>query len=556
MILNCLTSKRKPLFSILFTVFLFNYHINCFGQQPGGDSVPSPKFWLISTSQKAWKSFYDTPKYIEFGSAVNNIQNINYNLAIEFSTTIKTIKLSNIKPVVIISVFYPKSNNLPSLSSFYTVKYNDAELITQLYNGIQDTNKIFVDNKYPITGKNISTAMKVSPAYFSGYPAIDLSNPKGNKKETSINMSFDGYCPEMLVYETTLSPEQLWKVQTYFAIKYGITLDRSYLGFDGDTLWNASKREGFHHRVCAIGKYVSGGITQRISNTTYEDGKYDAYNNSADGANRSVTIGFDTTTFKNFPDKSFLLWGDDNNPSLTPTTEMKINGADSGKIIEVVKRTWLLQNAQNIQLPTRVELGGSLKETLGKDYCYLMVKLDGGLDSSDIYPLDKKMENKKWYREGVIWKNGVDSFSFGRVSKLVFRNTGAFCKEECGTETNGYLFKLKNLYWIPGVDNCREDKVVGYSYRTKGSTKSICNIPDILKASIAPLEIEFYFSGGIGPYKYQIDGKEFKNLSPPKLYNGFNIGLISDPDLTTGEHKIVLTDMTRQKSETLTVNVL
>lgn len=84
----------------------------------------------------------------------------------------------------------------------------------------------------------------------------------------------DAEIAEVIVFNSTLSNADLSKVQSYVAIKYGITLDASGGGIDGDytasdgqLLWNASVNNQYHNDVIGIGRDDIQGLLQKQSHT-------------------------------------------------------------------------------------------------------------------------------------------------------------------------------------------------------------------------------------------------------------------------------------------------
>ena len=46
-----------------------------------------------------------------------------------------------------------------------------------------------------------------------------------------------------------LTPDERRKVESYLAVKYGITLKGSYLDSDGNLTWDMAENQAYHHRV-------------------------------------------------------------------------------------------------------------------------------------------------------------------------------------------------------------------------------------------------------------------------------------------------------------------
>lgn len=116
--------------------------------------------------------------------------------------------------------------------------------------------------------------------------------------------SADSIC-ESIVYSRMLSNCERQKIDTYLALKYGVTLDQtapsSYVGSDGRVVWNAVTDADFSH-------HIFGLCHDTISNL------YSTETTSAEDINL-LKIGADTIS-----PMSYVVCGDDNN-SLKYTRE-------------------------------------------------------------------------------------------------------------------------------------------------------------------------------------------------------------------------------------------
>ena len=91
----------------------------------------------------------------------------------------------------------------------------------------------------------------------------------GNWAASNINEPF-GNIAETIIYDSpTISDADDAKIQSYLAIKYGITLDQttaqSYVNSEGDTIWNASANAGFNSDIFGIGRDDNSNLDQRVS---------------------------------------------------------------------------------------------------------------------------------------------------------------------------------------------------------------------------------------------------------------------------------------------------
>lgn len=89
--------------------------------------------------------------------------------------------------------------------------------------------------------------------------------------------NFIGDIPEVVMFNSVLSPTDKHKVNSYLALKYGITLDQGsaqdYLASDGSAkIWDASNAaSGFNHDIFGIGKDAESDLDQRVSKSVNDN---------------------------------------------------------------------------------------------------------------------------------------------------------------------------------------------------------------------------------------------------------------------------------------------
>ncbi|MDC9721395.1 MAG: choice-of-anchor D domain-containing protein [Urechidicola sp.] len=99
------------------------------------------------------------------------------------------------------------------------------------------------------------------------------------------------------------------RVQSYLAIKYGITLgvngtSQDYVDSDGSVIWDQSVNNGYNHDIAGIGRDDAADLSQKQSKTV----------NTSDDITMGLseiatTNNTNTNTFTS--DKDFLVWGND-----------------------------------------------------------------------------------------------------------------------------------------------------------------------------------------------------------------------------------------------------
>lgn len=150
--------------------------------------------------------------------------------------------------------------------------------------------------------------------------------------------AFEGQLNEILIFEDPLTEDELDKVETYLAIKYGSTYakgGRDYKNSSGNTVWSASANAGFHYNIAGIGRDVAGALYQKQSWSTNPGdqiliGVGGLANTNADN---SGTLS----------DGQFLIWGD-NNAAKVPT----VSTTDFSGVTHHFAAIWKVQNTGGV----------------------------------------------------------------------------------------------------------------------------------------------------------------------------------------------------------------
>jgi gliding motility-associated-like protein len=130
------------------------------------------------------------------------------------------------------------------------------------------------------------------------------------------NELFNGCLGEMITYNTILSDADINKVESYLALKYGITLSQnsafgsygaSYRSSGGLVIWDATANTGYSNCITGIGRDDASGFLQKQSRSVH-------YNSLAYVFNGTTGAAFPSTNSANSSvistDASFLLIGD------------------------------------------------------------------------------------------------------------------------------------------------------------------------------------------------------------------------------------------------------
>ncbi len=138
---------------------------------------------------------------------------------------------------------------------------------------------------------------------------------------------FCGWCPELLVFGRMLTPWERVRVESYLALKYGISLDGSYF-YRNLLLWDVD--DIYQHRVTGIIRDLREYLHIPISTTSYEESPRASILPSNDSHFRRDSYGM-TSAYRllamgrifsdDHPQLSYMMWGDNGGPIHTTSSE-------------------------------------------------------------------------------------------------------------------------------------------------------------------------------------------------------------------------------------------
>ncbi len=113
-----------------------------------------------------------------------------------------------------------------------------------------------------------------------------------------------GRVPEVAYYNSVLTDNERNRVDTYFGIKYGLTLDHDYLSGSSVKIWDKTANSAYHNGVFGIGRDDCQGLNQKQSKSTNAGSIVTIGNNN-------VIVATNAANTNNFTaDKSFEIIGD------------------------------------------------------------------------------------------------------------------------------------------------------------------------------------------------------------------------------------------------------
>jgi hypothetical protein len=240
------------------------------------------------------------------------------------------------------------------------------------------------------TGVNSSTKQSVT----SGSGLYNLGNSTGGMTIGANNggngaEAFKGIMADNITYDRVLLPDEEIMVNTYLAIKHGLTLDTDYMAGEVK-LWDRAKAGEYHNNVIGIGSQECESLNQVQSKTA---------NVTTDpliltrGDKMEITNKANTAKFTD--DSTYLMAGDNNKKGL-----VDIDLTECGDILIATKRTgkaFRLEQSRVNPLDTNyinVDWLGSYFDS--KSQMYMMIADDADL-----------LKNRRFVpmiKDGTYWK--------------------------------------------------------------------------------------------------------------------------------------------------------
>jgi hypothetical protein len=278
--------------------------------------------------------------------------------------------------------------------------------------------------------KNVYMVIKYADST-STIPIINLLNQNWqNKHVDSItkglviagtdSLDFTGKFAEFMLYDTTLSGNDIYKVHTYLAIKYGVSIkDMNYVLSDDAILWNYEDNILYEKDIAAIGMDSVLQINQKQSAGNGGESPLKIAAGSLKNTNKENTT--------QIAEGDFLIWGN-NGKSLSDinTDTLLVNQIDS-----MSKSVWLMKTAgttyQNIS--TQVVLNAS--EIVGVTDVKLVINRYGDTEfplSSSIVVTPDSVDSTtmNYYFDDIYWdtdNSGSDVFGFKIIApQLITKN--------------------------------------------------------------------------------------------------------------------------------------
>ena len=214
-----------------------------------------------------------------------------------------------------------------------------------------------------------------------------------------INNSYmQGLISEVVLYNRELNAVQINRIESYLAVKYGITLGVNGISLDynsplGVVIWDVSMNAGYNYDIAGIGRDDQSALNQKQSKSIY-DRDYLTVGNGATLHNSNLLNPNDFLT-----NESYFIWGH-NGAGLTCSDQDAGLTENDLYIMERLDRSWKAQETGVVDLTTlEFDMTTAVFGDLSVSDYQLLIDEDGAFEigAFAIAPSSVDVVNQKIY---------------------------------------------------------------------------------------------------------------------------------------------------------------
>lgn len=419
------------------------------------------------------------------------------------------------------------------------------------------------NNANPVTAQellynsNLLTTSSIDDISYANVGSIDPGPPSivlGTKywigRNLDVQGSLNGRVAEIMTFAERVPDTDRPKIETYLAIKYGITLgsstqaEKDYSNSFGTKIWDISLNAGYNYNIAGIGRDSISDLNQKQSKSLNETNE--------------ITIGlgliFDTNSkntneFKK--DGDFLVWGCDNGAFSGANVNTVTIAAGITTSLTRIDRKWkIVESKENIQgdvenifvsIPS--DAFSSFSKNSDEEYVLIVSDTENFQDTDiiDVIPLksDGGANLQTWYDF-----DDTKFFTFGKAPKLAGNrsmNIGSedYLVGEYNLNLNINSFTISAWVKSAPIANWRTILAKGNKLQLRLNSANKIEVmvdDDITPRFISNMilndskwhQITFvYNSGSIFLYVDGILDKSVQGVEPPSPnFNRFSVGAI------------------------------
>ena len=272
-----------------------------------------------------------------------------------------------------------------------------------------------------LIGSNTTSYSNLGYTDTSVIPNIWKGTPYNIGKNINSGTAYgnlNGRVAEVISYASRVLDENRPKIETYLAIKYGITLgvngtSKNYIDSGGTIIWNVATNTGFNYNIAGIGRDVDSDLYQKQSKSTNDSNEVTI--------GLGVIAGTNNANINQFTgDSVFLVWGSDNGTYTTSGSNTTTLRTGLTSTVTKINKKWKVVetdgDVENIFIGIPVTAFSEFPKLSNEEYA-LIVSDNANFNDADIIdiiPL-KTIGGllQTWYDF-----DGTKYFTFGKVPKV------------------------------------------------------------------------------------------------------------------------------------------
>jgi hypothetical protein len=308
---------------------------------------------------------------------------------------------------------------------------NSADVLSSA-NEFANNSTVLFDGKYTGT-QGILSSFGKQQATTSFVHNLTSANATVGAWLGGIDAWWNGNISEVILYSTNLTALEAQRVNSYLALKYGITLDQTtaqnYLASDGTTIfWNGTTNSGYKNNVAGIARDDASGLSQKQSKSANTGLQVAMGNgNTISTDNISNTNSFSV-------DKSALTWGDNAGSVAAWTT----TGAPTSR--RILARTWKVQETGTVG-SVKVQIAdnsGANGLPIESNTVYLLTDADGNF-AAGATEITMTLNGTNWEANVDLTNGQFFTFATQPITSPggVVSNDFLWLKADAGVTTSG-----------------------------------------------------------------------------------------------------------------------
>ncbi len=363
--------------------------------------------------------------------------------------------------------------------------------------------------------------------------------------------SLNGKVAEVFTFSEVLSAADRQKVESYLAIKYGVTLGASteaqkdYINSFDNTVWDVSGNTGFNYHVAGIGRDSISDLNQKQSKTL--------------NLTNEVTIGLggvyatnSINTSEFTKDGDFLVWGNDNGAfSGSSTNTVTIASGITTSLTRIDRKYKIVEDNDHVNgdvgtvyltIPTAAFSGFSKTST--EEYALIVADNSNFANGDIIDVIPLRSEDAGVTLQTFYNFDGTKYFTFGKVAKLSDNHSisfasGDYMVGEYALNLNTDDFTISA--WVKCAANASDRTIMAKGEKLQIRLNPIGNVEVYIDDEVTPrytsdMDLDdgkwhhttfIYNSGTILLYVDGVLDKSVQNIvHPSPNSNHFSIGAL------------------------------